>query len=73
MCYQLDGYLRTPLAKAIRDAKIKIIDSIRLRAFEDKWIPMNFHSKSALTRFLTEQANIGLRLEQYVTGKKKNS
>lgn len=68
MCYQLDGYLRSPLAKALRDAKIKLIDSIKLRALEDKWIPMNLHSKSALSRFLIEQTNMGLNLEQYVTG-----
>lgn len=71
LCYQLDGSLRSPLSKALRDAKIKLIDSVKLRVLEDKWIPMNLHSKSALARFLTEHANMGLKLDQYVTGKGK--
>lgn len=68
MCYQLDGSLRSPLTKALRDGKVKLIDSIKLRAIEEKWIPMNLHSKSALARFLTEHAHMGIKLDQYVTG-----
>lgn len=66
--YQLDGALRSPLAKALRDTKDKLIDSLKVRAIEDKWIPMNFVTKSALARCLQEHANMGLKLDSYVTG-----
>ncbi|CAH1988918.1 unnamed protein product [Acanthoscelides obtectus] len=50
LCYQLDGGLRSPLTKALRDTRDKLIDSIKLRALEDKWIPMNLHSKQQISR-----------------------
>ncbi|KAJ8935083.1 hypothetical protein NQ314_013028 [Rhamnusium bicolor] len=68
LCYQLDGALRSPLTKALRDARDKLIDSIKLRTLDDKWIPMNLHSKSALARCLQEHSNMGLKLDSYVTG-----
>ncbi|KAI4465406.1 exocyst complex component 8 [Holotrichia oblita] len=68
ICYQLDGSLRSPLTKALRDAKDKLIDSIKLRAQEDKWIPMNLKSKSALARLMQEYLDMGLLLNDYVTG-----
>ncbi|KAJ8975831.1 hypothetical protein NQ317_001228 [Molorchus minor] len=66
--YQLDGALRSPLTKALRDTRDKLIDSIKLRALEDKWIPINLHSRSGLARCLQEHANMGLKLDSYVTG-----
>ncbi|XP_072396920.1 exocyst complex component 8 [Diabrotica undecimpunctata] len=68
LCYQLDGALRSSLVKALKDGKDKLIDSIKLRALEDKWIPINLHSKSALGRFLHEHSQMGLNLESYVSG-----
>uniref|UniRef100_A0A6P7GEP0 Exocyst complex component 8-like n=1 Tax=Diabrotica virgifera virgifera TaxID=50390 RepID=A0A6P7GEP0_DIAVI len=68
LCYQLDGALRSSLVKALKDARDKLIDSIKLRALEDKWIPINLHSKSALGRFLHEHSQMGLNLESYVSG-----
>ncbi|KRT82943.1 hypothetical protein AMK59_3910 [Oryctes borbonicus] len=67
--YQLDGSLRSPLTKALRDSRDKFIDSIKLRSQEDKWIPMNLKSKSALARFMQEYAAMDLLLNEYVTGK----
>ncbi|XP_060528320.1 exocyst complex component 8 [Cylas formicarius] len=66
--YQLDGALRAPLAKSLRDARDKLIDSVKLRAIEDKWIPLNLVTKSALARCLHEYEQFGLRLDAYVTG-----
>lgn len=54
--------------KALRDARDKLIDSIKLRALDDKWIPMNLHSKSSLGRCIQEHAQMGLNLESYVSG-----
>ncbi|KAG5870032.1 hypothetical protein JTB14_026613 [Gonioctena quinquepunctata] len=68
LCYQLDGALRSHLIKALREAKDKSIDSVKLRANDDKWIPMNLQTKSALSRFLQEYAQMGVQLESYVTG-----
>lgn len=68
LCYQLDGSLRSPLTKALRDSRDKLIDSIKLRMLDDKWIPVNLHTKSTLARFLQEHAAMGLKLENYVTG-----
>lgn len=48
--YQLDGALRAPLNKALSDAKDKFVDSIKVRAGEDKWIPISLNTKSALAR-----------------------
>lgn len=68
LCYQLDGSLRSPLTKALRDSRDKNIDAIKLRSQEDKWIPMNLKSKAGLGRFLQEYSDMGLLLNDYVTG-----
>ncbi|XP_018562650.1 exocyst complex component 8 [Anoplophora glabripennis] len=68
LCYQLDGALRSPLTRGLREARDKLIDSIKLRSLDDKWIPMNLHSKSAVARCLQEHSNMGLELSSYITG-----
>ncbi|PNF29098.1 hypothetical protein B7P43_G12612 [Cryptotermes secundus] len=67
--YQLDGLLRTPLTRALRDAREKLVDAVKLRAVEDKWHPMNLQSKAGLTKFLQEMSDIGIAsIHTYVTG-----
>jgi len=67
--YQLDGLLRTPLTRALHDAREKLIDAVKLRAAEDKWHPMNLQSKAGLTKFLQEMSDIGIaNIHTYVTG-----
>lgn len=67
--YQLDGLLRTPLTRALRDAREKLVDAVKLRAAEDKWRPMNLQSKAGLTKFLQEMSDIGIAsIHTYVTG-----
>ncbi|CAH0556750.1 unnamed protein product [Brassicogethes aeneus] len=68
LCYQLDGALLTPLTKALTDTRDKLIDSVKVRALEDKWIPTNFHTKNGLSRCLNEHREMGLQLDSYVTG-----
>ncbi|RZB39025.1 exocyst complex component 8, partial [Asbolus verrucosus] len=68
LCYQLDGALRTPLMQALKDARDKATEVAKLRALEDKWIPLNLRSKSGLARFLQEYSEMGLKLDSYVTG-----
>lgn len=68
LCYQLDGALRTPLSRALKDARDKQVDAIKLRAVEDKWIPLDMRTKSALARFIQEYNDMGMNLTAYVTG-----
>ncbi|KAJ8870871.1 hypothetical protein PR048_027172 [Dryococelus australis] len=58
--YQLDGLLRTALARALRDSREKLVDAVKLRAAEDKWRPLNLQSKVGLARFLQEMSDIGI-------------
>lgn len=66
--YQVDGALRTYITKALKDAKDKLCDSVKVRASEDKWIPTNLKSKTGLTKFLQEYSEMGLKLDSYITG-----
>lgn len=60
--------MRAPLIQALKDAKDKSIEGAKIRAAEDKWIPMNLRSKSGLTRCLQEYAEMNVKLEEFVTG-----
>mgnify|MGYP005984798579 CR=1 FL=1 len=64
----MDGALRTPLMQALKDTRDKSIEVAKLRALEDKWIPMNLRSKTGLARFLLQYSEMGLKLDDYVTG-----
>ena len=61
--------MRSPLTRALQDAQEKLVDAVKLRAVEDKWRPMNLHSKAGLTKFLQEMSDIGIAsIHTYVTG-----
>ncbi|XP_068084288.1 exocyst complex component 8 [Anabrus simplex] len=67
--YQLDGHLRTPLIRALRDSREKLVDAVKLRGAEDKWHPLNLQNKAGLTKFLQEMSDIGIAsIHTYVTG-----
>ncbi|PSN36893.1 hypothetical protein C0J52_11426 [Blattella germanica] len=67
--YQLDGLLRTPLTRALKDSREKLVDAVKLRAAEDKWRPMNLHSKAGLNKLVQEMSDIGIAsIHTYVTG-----
>lgn len=68
LTYRLDGALRTPLARALRDARDKLSDAVKMRAQDDRWIPYDLGSKQKLARCLQEHAELGLVLDSYVTG-----
>lgn len=68
LCYQFDGDFRTPLTKVLKESRAKLIESVKVRANEDQWEPYNLKSKSALARCLQEFADLGLKLDEYVTG-----
>ncbi|GLH13582.1 Exocyst complex component 8 [Gryllus bimaculatus] len=67
--YQLDGQLRTPLIRALRDSREKLVDAVKLRGAEDKWHPLNLQNKAGLTKFIQEMSDIGIAsIHTYVTG-----
>ncbi|XP_022904628.1 exocyst complex component 8 [Onthophagus taurus] len=68
LCYQIDGSLRDHLNQALKDTRNKLIDLIKVRCSEDKWTPMNLKSRNHLSRYLQEFKDVGLEVNNYVTG-----
>ncbi|KAL3280942.1 hypothetical protein HHI36_004169 [Cryptolaemus montrouzieri] len=68
LCYQVDGVLRSPIIKALKETKEKTVESIRSKGAEDVWIPTNLKSKNALFKFLQEYVEMGLNLDSLITG-----
>lgn len=67
--YQLDGQLRQPLVRLLRETREKLVDAVKMRAVEDRWRPTNLQNKAGLQRFLQEMSEIGIEnLESQVTG-----
>lgn len=66
--YQLDGLLRSPLQRALNDARDKAVEAVKLRATEDKWHPTNLGSKDALTKFVMETGLTPGHMQKYVQG-----
>ncbi|XP_071451392.1 exocyst complex component 8 [Hetaerina americana] len=68
--YQVDGLLRAPLSRSLAEAKEKLAESVKLRAGEDRWRPMNLQSRAGLTRFLQDCSAIGLDkpLQAHISG-----
>lgn len=64
--FQMNSCLRTPIIKALREFKEKIIDSMKNKISEDKWTPVNMHTKAGVSKFLIQMENLGLILTKYV-------
>ncbi|XP_011638659.1 exocyst complex component 8 [Pogonomyrmex barbatus] len=58
--YQLDGQLRSPLAKAIQDAGENCIDKVKRHIAEDTWRPTNLETSQNLQKLLTELDDLGI-------------
>ncbi|XP_029157447.1 exocyst complex component 8 [Nylanderia fulva] len=58
--YQLDGQLRSPLAKAIQDAGEKCIDITKRHVAEDTWRPTNLETSQNLQKLLSELDELGI-------------
>lgn len=58
--YQLDGQLRSPLAKAIQDAGENCVDTAKRHVAEDTWRPTNLETSQNLQKFLTELDDLGI-------------
>lgn len=69
VCFQLEGQLSTPLTRALYETRDKLVDSVKLRAAEDNWHPLNLNSRQALDRLNTEFCDHGLpSIKPFVTG-----
>ncbi|KAG6446790.1 exocyst complex component 8 [Manduca sexta] len=64
--FQLNSCLRTPIIKALREYKEKIVDSMKTKVSEDKWTPVNMHTKAGVNKFLTQMESLGLILAKYI-------
>uniref|UniRef100_A0A8D8R4X4 Glypican-4 n=1 Tax=Cacopsylla melanoneura TaxID=428564 RepID=A0A8D8R4X4_9HEMI len=67
--YLLDGALRGPLTKALKETRDKLTDTIKLRCSEDKWKPFNLNNRQQRDKFLAEFSEAGLTsMTSYLTG-----
>ncbi|CAG9559128.1 unnamed protein product [Danaus chrysippus] len=64
--FQMNSCLRTPIIRALKEYKEKIIDSMKTKITDDKWTPVNMHTKAGMNKFLTQMENLGLILVRYV-------
>ncbi|XP_043260267.1 exocyst complex component 8 [Colletes gigas] len=66
--YQLDGQLRSPLAKAIQEAGEKYVDTIKVHIAEDTWRPTNLESSKNVQKVLSELDDLGITVpSSYIT------
>jgi len=60
--YQLDGQLRSKLAKAIQDAGENCVDTVKRHVVEDTWRPTNLETNQNLQKLLSELDDLGIGL-----------
>lgn len=58
--YQLDGQIRSPLAKAIQDAGKSCVDTMKRHVAEDTWRPTNLETSQNLQKLLSELDELGI-------------
>lgn len=64
--FQLNSALRTPIIKALKEYKEKVIDSLKSNIADDKWTPVNLHTKAGVNKFLSQMESLGLILAKYI-------
>ncbi|XP_046963780.1 exocyst complex component 8 [Vanessa cardui] len=64
--FQMNSCLRMPIIKTMREHKEKIVDSMKTKVIEDKWTPVNMHTKAGVNKFVLQMENLGLSLARYV-------
>lgn len=60
--YEMDGILQKPITVALRDAKEKGLEALRLRSADDKCHPMNLFNKQTLLKLLQELRSLGVQV-----------
>ncbi|CAH2093894.1 unnamed protein product [Euphydryas editha] len=64
--FQMNSCLRMPIIKALREYKEKIVDSMKTKISEDKWTPVNMHTKAGVNKFVSQMEKLGLSLARYI-------
>lgn len=60
MIFYLESELRSPIERCLREAREKLLESVKLRALEDKWRPSNFANKNGILRLSEDLNEIGI-------------
>ena len=63
--YQLDGQLRSPLAKAIQDTGERYVDMVKKHIAEDTWRPTNLESWKNVEKLLSEFEVLGITVPSF--------
>lgn len=70
LTFYLESELRAPVERCLRDAREKLMESIKLRALEDKWRPVNLVNKNGIARFADDMNEVGIAsIHSWVYGK----
>ncbi|XP_052751906.1 exocyst complex component 8 [Galleria mellonella] len=64
--FQMDSCLRSPIIKALKEYKEKVLDCMKTKVSDDKWTPINMHTKAGVNKFLLQMENLGLILAKYI-------
>lgn len=63
--YQLDGQLRSPLAKAIQDTGERYVEIVRKHIVEDTWRPTNLETSKNVQKLLSEFEVSGITVPSF--------
>ena len=67
LVFILDKSLKSDIERVIHDSSEKLIEAVKLRIKDDRWEGQDFKNKPALSKFLEEMKEVGLRsMEEYV-------
>lgn len=60
LVFVLDGVVRTDVENMVIESKNKLVEAVKLRAADDKWLPQNLQNKAGISRFLEDMMDIGI-------------
>jgi len=60
LTFFLEGEIRLPVERCLMDAREKLMESVKVRAIEDKWRPISFANKSGIRRLANDMNEIGV-------------
>ncbi|XP_053204987.1 exocyst complex component 8-like [Panonychus citri] len=66
LVFYCDQRLRPGIEKIINESRDKLLEAIKHRCTNDKWLPQNFGNKPAMSKFLEEMKECSLNLNSYV-------
>ncbi|XP_074600420.1 exocyst complex component Exo84 [Brevipalpus obovatus] len=66
LVFYCDQRLRNGIERIINETREKLLEAIRHRCGNDRWLPQNFSNKPAVTKFLEEMKESGFPLHPYV-------